>query len=141
MANAVTIRSYQSSDYDRVVRLWEDAFPDEPSYNDFAEVIARKLRVQPDMFYVASISGSVVGTVLVGYDGVRGWVHKLAVAKSCRRMGIATLLMQQAETGLRTLGCPKLNLQVRSSNSDVIGFYQALGYAVQDRASLGKPLL
>jgi ribosomal protein S18 acetylase RimI-like enzyme len=48
--------------------------------------------------------------------------------------------MRAAEQGLTQLGCPKLNLQVRSTNADVVAFYESLGYAVEDRISLGKPL-
>ncbi|MEL6862254.1 MAG: GNAT family acetyltransferase, partial [Pseudomonadota bacterium] len=103
-------------------------------------VIARKRRVQPDLFYVAIVDDAVVGTVLAGYDGVRGWVHKLAVSPSCRRMGIASMLMRRAEQGLADIGCTKLNLQVRSSNAEVLKFYQALGYAVEEITSLGKHL-
>jgi len=78
--------------------------------------------------------------VLAGFDGVRGWVHHLAVLPTLRRLGLATQLMRAAEQGLTQLGCPKLNLQVRSTNADVVAFYESLGYAVEDRISLGKPL-
>ena len=77
---------------------------------------------------------------MAGFDGVRGWVHHLAVDPASRRQGIATQLMRAAESGLQALGCPKVNLQVRSTNLEVIRFYQSLGYAVEERASLGKRL-
>jgi len=77
---------------------------------------------------------------MVGFDGVRGWVHKLAVHPEAQRRGLASRLMHRAEQGLRNLGCAKLNLQVRASNLQVIAFYESLGFSVEDRASLGKPL-
>ena len=84
--------------------------------------------------------GRVVGTVLGGFDGVRGWIHHLAVDASQRRKGIARSLMEAAEQGLLKLGCPKVNLQVRATNLLVIEFYRSLGYNVEERASLGKRL-
>ncbi len=54
--------------------------------------------------------------------------------------GIATCLMRTLEPALVELGCPKLNLQVRATNAAVIGFYQSLGFALEERASLGKRL-
>jgi ribosomal protein S18 acetylase RimI-like enzyme len=83
---------------------------------------------------------SSTGTVLAGFDGVRGWVHHLAVHASYRRQGLARSLMTAAEKGLAALGCPKVNLQVRATNSAVVGFYRSLGYVVEDRTSLGKRL-
>jgi ribosomal protein S18 acetylase RimI-like enzyme len=103
-------------------------------------MIRRKLKVQPELFLVAHVNGQVVGTVMAGFDGVRGWVHHLAVRGSHRHQGIASSLMIAAEKGLEASGCPKVNLQVRATNSAVIAFYRSLGYEVEERASLGKRL-
>jgi ribosomal protein S18 acetylase RimI-like enzyme len=77
---------------------------------------------------------------MAGYDGVRGWIHRLAVRESARRLGVGTALLRAAEAGLARLGCPKVNLQVRSVNADVIAFYRAAGYEVDDNISLGRLL-
>jgi ribosomal protein S18 acetylase RimI-like enzyme len=82
----------------------------------------------------------IVGTVVAGFDGVRGWIHHLAVQAEDRHKGIGTMLMRSAEQGLEALGCPKVNLQVRATNTAVISFYRSLGYDVEERASLGKRL-
>ncbi|MEL6858450.1 MAG: GNAT family N-acetyltransferase [Pseudomonadota bacterium] len=97
--------------------------------------------MQPELFFVAIRACRVVGTIIAGFDGVRGWVHRLAVSPDLRRQGLASRLMQRAEISLAQLGCPKVNLQVRESNLDVLKFYRALGYDVEARASLGKALL
>jgi len=123
-----------------VISLWGEVFPDDPPWNEPAAVIRRKLTVQPQLFLVGLVDGRVVGTVLAGFDGVRGWVHHLAVHGSCRRQGIASALMRAAEEGLAGLGCPKVNLQVRATNAAVVAFYRAIGYDVEERASLGKRL-
>jgi ribosomal protein S18 acetylase RimI-like enzyme len=103
-------------------------------------MISRKLTVQPELFLIAAIGERVAGTVMAGFDGVRGWIHHLAVNDSFRRQGIASSLVRAVEKGLQSAGCPKVNLQVRATNSEVIAFYRSLGYEIEDRASLGKLL-
>ena len=140
MKAMVDIRPYESKDQTQVVALWNEVFPDDPPWNEPASMIRRKLTVQPELFLVAHVTGEVAGTVLAGFDGVRGWVHHLAVRASYRRQGLASSLMAAAENGLAALGCPKVNLQVRATNSAVVAFYRSLGYEVEDRTSLGKRL-
>ena len=140
MGAPIEIRPYDSKDHAQVVALWSKVFKDDPPWNEPASMIRRKLTVQPELFLVAVIDGQVVGTVMAGFDGVRGWIHHLAVRDSHRRQGIASSLMRAAEKGLEIAGCPKVNLQVRATNSQVIAFYRSLGYELEERASLGKRL-
>ena len=140
MTHDITIRPYGSQDHSEVVSLWKEVFPDDPPWNEPAAVIRRKLTVQPELFLVGLVNGRVVATVIAGFDGVRGWIHHLAVQSAYRRRGIARSLMEAAEESLAKLGCPKVNLQVRAANTAVISFYRALGYDVEERASLGKRL-
>ena len=140
MTHDITIRPYGSQDHSQVVSLWNEVFPDDPPWNEPAAVIRRKLTVQPELFLVGLVNGRVVATVIAGFDGVRGWIHHLAVQSAYRRRGIARSLVEAAEESLAKLGCPKVNLQVRAANTAVISFYRALGYDVEERASLGKRL-
>ena len=137
----VSIRAYAATDREDLIDLWKEVFADDPPWNEPSEMIKRKLTVQPELLLVATIGSKLVGAVMGGFDGVRGWIHHLAVHPDCRRQGIARRLMQAAESGLGELGCPKVNLQVRASNTTVISFYEALGYDMEERASLGKRLL
>lgn len=89
---------------------------------------------------IGELQGDVVGTVIAGFDGYRGWVYHLAVALRFQRRGFGRELMREAEARLREIGCLKLKLQVRSSNAEVIAFYERLDYSLEDRASLGKIL-
>jgi ribosomal protein S18 acetylase RimI-like enzyme len=134
------IRSYRESDQAEVDALWREAFPDDPPWNNPAAVISRKLAVQRELFLVGESQGRIVAAVLAGFDGVRGWIYHLAVASSERRRGRGRAMMIEAEKQLRQLGCPKINLQVRASNGEVVNFYRALGYAVERRISMGKRL-
>src|SRR5262249_44002053 len=99
-----------------------------------------KLKVRPDLFLVGIEDGAVVGTVMAGYDGHRGWINYLAVDPSARRRGFGRALMDEAERLLRASGCPKINLQVRSNNQEVIDFYRRIGYHLDEVVSFGKRL-
>lgn len=134
------ISPYQERDEPGVIALWREIFPDEPAHNEPAAVIRRKLAVQRELFLVARDGESVVGTVMAGYDGHRGWIYTVAVRPSHQRRGVGTALLRRAEEALTALGCPKVNLQVRATNSGVVAFYRKLGYAVEDRVSMGKRL-
>jgi len=136
----LSIRAYDPFDEARVIALWADAFPDSPPWNDPSADIVRKLSVQPDLFLIAELGQSIVGTAMGGFDGHRGWVYYLAVALEHRRKGIARELMSSLEARLLDYGCTKVNLQVRATNQDVVDFYLELGYAVEDRISMGKRL-
>ncbi|HEY70653.1 MAG TPA: GNAT family acetyltransferase [Anaerolineae bacterium] len=134
------IRSYESTDLDEVIALWRTIFPDAPAHNVPLVDIQSKVKVQPELFFVAAEDGKIVGTAMSGYDGHRGWVYYVAVHPDIRRRGIGSALMQKVEAALKEIGCPKLNLQIRAENESVKAFYEALGYQVEDRISMGKRL-
>ncbi len=134
------IRTYEESDEAAVAALWREVFPDAPPWNEPEADIRRKLAVQRDLFFVAVDGGDVVGTALAGYDGHRGWVYYVAVKPDRRRRGIGAALMKRVEERLAAMGCPKLNLQVRAPNRETVAFYENLGYAVEERVSMGKRL-
>ena len=134
------IRAYQESDQDAVVALWRECGLVRP-WNDPVKDIQRKLRVQRDLFLVGTLEGRLVATVMAGYEGHRGWINYLAVAREYRMRGFGRRLMDEAEALLRAIGCPKINLQIRSSNADVIAFYRSLGFSVDDSLSMGKRLV
>jgi ribosomal protein S18 acetylase RimI-like enzyme len=133
------VRPFESCDEEAVLALWESAGLTRP-WNDPRKDIARKLKVQREWFLVAVSGGGVVGSVMAGYDGHRGWVNYLAVLPSLRLGGVGRALMDAVEVQLREAGCPKINLQVRATNEEAIGFYRALGYSFDDVVSLGRRL-
>jgi len=136
----VQIRPYQDSDRQAVIALWRRVFPDAPAHNDPATDIDRKLAVQSELFFVALSGESLIGTAMAGFDGHRGWVYYVAVSPEYRRRGVGTALMRRVEEALAARECGKLNLQIRASNEPVVAFYRALGYAIEDRISMGKHL-
>lgn len=137
---SLVIRPYRAEDQEAVIALWQACQLVVPQ-NDPVADIETKMRFQPDLFLVALSRARVVGTVMAGYEGHRGWINYLAVVPDQRRLGIGRRLMQAAEEKLRFLGCPKINLQVRRSNKPVIHFYRSTGFTEDDVISLGKRLI
>ena len=138
--NDMEVRTYRGCDQDAVVALWRQCGLVRP-WNDPVKDIRRKLGIQRDLFLVGSLDGRLVATIMVGYEGHRGWVNYLAVAADCRRRGFGRLLMDEAEARLREMGCPKINLQIRRSNAGAVAFYRSIGYAQDDVVSMGKRLI
>ena len=134
------IRPFLEADEAAVIALWE-ACGLTRSWNDPRKDVARKLAVQREWFLLGEEDGRVVASVMAGYDGHRGWVNYLAVAPGARLRGHARALMAEVERLLAAAGCPKINLQVRTSNAAVIDFYRALGYAQDDVVSFGRRLI
>ena len=134
------IRAFHPSDESAVIALWQACELTRP-WNDPRKDIARKLTVQPELFIVSVEANELIASAMFGFEGHRGWVNYLAVHPSHQRKGRARSLMQWGEETLKALGCPKINLQVRSSNAAVIAFYKSLGYGIDEVTSLGKRLI
>ena len=134
------IAAYRPEFFAGIDELWTEAFPDDPPWNRAILAVPAKMAVQPELFLVAIIGDRVVGSVMGGYDGHRGWLYTAAVLKSHRGVGIGAKLVREAERQLQHMGCTKINLQVRSTNTPVIGFYERLGYSVEERVSMGRRL-
>jgi ribosomal protein S18 acetylase RimI-like enzyme len=125
----------------QVIALWDKVFGYEAAHNKPDLVIDKKVEFDDELFFVAVADGAVVGTVMAGYDGHRGWIYSVAVALSHRRQGIGSQLVSHAERALTGKGCVKINLQILEGNEKVSGFYASLGYSVEKRVNMGKRIL
>jgi ribosomal protein S18 acetylase RimI-like enzyme len=138
------IRPFVAADTESVVALWEEAGLTRP-WNDPRRDIERKLTVQPELFLVGTgydrPDAPLLATAMGGYDGHRGWVYYVAVAKAARGTGLGAEIVAEVERLLTEMGCPKAMLLVREGNDRVIGFYEHHGYAVESIATLGKRLI
>jgi ribosomal protein S18 acetylase RimI-like enzyme len=134
------IRTYQKGDQAGVIDLWKRCGLVVP-WNDPQKDIDRKMAVDADLFLVCIADNIVIGSAMGGYDGHRGWVNYLAVCPSQQRKGIGRMLMAAVEEIILGKGCPKINIQVRTSNKDVLAFYESLGYKIDNVVSLGKRLI
>ncbi len=138
--NDLVIRPYRPSDEAAVINVWAECGLLHPENNPKLD-IERKMRVNPELFLVGEIGEQIVATCMVGYEGHRGWINYLGVLPSFQRQGIASQIMLEAESRLRALGCPKINLQVRGTNAKVVQFYESLGYANNQCIGMGKRLV
>ncbi len=136
---ALKIRRFRTSDSAAVVDLWRRCGLVRPANDPFKD-IARKLRVRGDLFLVGLRGGQIVASVMVGYEGHRGWINYLGVSPDYQKLGYGRRMMDEAERLLRAEGCAKVNLQVRRSNTGAAAFYAAIGFAQDDVLSYGKRL-
>ena len=133
------IRPYRPGDEGAVIELWLLCNLVVP-HNNPKRDIERKLQVNPEWFLVGLVGDKVVATCMAGYEGHRGWINYLVVSPSHQGRGFATMIMEEAERRLRAAGCPKINLQIRESNVDVLRFYESVGYSQDPVISMGKRL-
>ena len=133
------IRPYKDTDETHVIQLWQACGLTVP-HNDPVKDIQRKMKVQRELFLVGVRQERLIATVMAGYEGHRGWLNYLAVSPDQRRRGFARQLISEVEKRLRLMGCPKINLQVRGTNTEAIAFYRKIGFVEDNVISLGKRL-
>ena len=136
---AMEIRSYQTQDTSEIIELWQSCGLTVP-WNNPGKDISRKLKVQPELFLVGVLEAKIVASAMAGYDGHRGWIYYLAVDPDCRNKGFGRMLVEAVAARLKSMGCPKLNIMVRSTNEAVIEFYQTIGFQKDDVVCLGSRL-
>ena len=136
-----TIRQYaDATDRVQVVELWRKVFGYETAHNEPNLAISKKIAIKDGLFFVAVENESIVGTIMAGYDGHRGWLYSVAVDPGKRLNGLGSSLVIHAEKALADLGCMKINLQLLATNEATAAFYKSIGYSVEPRLSMGKLL-
>jgi ribosomal protein S18 acetylase RimI-like enzyme len=140
MEHLLVVRPFCAGDTEPVVSLWHACGLTRPWNNPYRD-IERKLAQQPDLFLVAEIDQQVVGTVMAGYEGHRGWLYYVGVHPAHQRRGIGSALVQRAVEQLRLCGCPKVNLLVREDNPGAEAFYQELGFEAEPVVMMGLRLV
>lgn len=136
----MTIHPFDSDTHrEPVIALWRTVFGYTAAHNDPGLAIDKKIAVD-DLFFVAEEAGRVVGTVMAGYDGHRGWIYSMAVHPDIRKQGFGSALLGHALQQLKSRGCTKVNLQILAANTEVLDFYRAHGFEMEDRISMGMRL-
>lgn len=133
-------RIFDKTDADAVVALWKACELVVP-WNDPYLDIQRKAAEHPELFLVGELDGELMATIMGGYEGHRGWINYMAVAPQYRKQQYGQELIRIMEEKLLALGCPKINLQVRSTNTEVIAFYESAGFSIDNAVSMGKRLI
>ena len=122
----------------QVASLWNEVFPYTSPQSRPDVIIDKKIIHADDLFFVMVEGSALIGTIIAGYDGHRGWLYSLCVATKYQKKGVGSALVEFAETALIRLGCVKINLQVVSENAQVVRFYEKRGYKTEPRISMGK---
>ena len=135
----LVIRKYEDKDEEQVINLWKQCNLIVPQ-NDPHEDIKKKMEFQPNLFFIGTVNNEVVASIMVGYEGHRGWINYMAVLPEYKNKGFGRQLVNKAIDELKKLGCLKVNLQVRECNKDVIEFYESCGFSNDRVVSLGKHL-
>jgi len=130
------IRQFCEFDRSDLIKLWHAVFPDDPSHNEPSKVIEAKLAID-NLIFIAEHEGLIIGACMAGYDGHRGWLYAVAVCNEQRRSGVGSALVQHAIQALKVMGCIKVNLQIRATNTEVTTFYKSLGFVIEERLSMG----
>ena len=137
--SSLLIRPFKEGDEEALVSLWNMCKLTVP-WNNPHKDIARKLKVQAELFLVGYLEDKLIVSVMAGYDGHRGWINYFAVHPDFQGRGYGQHLMNNVENRLRELGCPKINLQIRAGNDKVFSYYQKLGFVEEKRINMGKRL-
>jgi len=134
------VRQFKAQDTDQVIALWQECELTRPWNNPLLD-IERKQQQDDSLFLVGELDNQLIASVMGGYDGHRGWMYYLAVSPKHRRCGYARELISHLEQKLIALGCPKLNLQIRTDNIAVQEFYHEIGFTEDATVSMGKRLI
>jgi ribosomal protein S18 acetylase RimI-like enzyme len=133
------IETATAADATDVIALWHACGLTRP-WNDPQADFALALATPTSSILILRDDGAIAASVMIGFDGHRGWVYYLAVDPSRRRAGLGRQMMAAAEDWLRQAGSPKIQLMVRADNQAAVGFYQTLGYQMQDVLTIGRRL-
>jgi ribosomal protein S18 acetylase RimI-like enzyme len=125
---ALAIADIRNADVAPVIALWQACGLTRP-WNDPAADIALARREPNSTILIGRVDDAIVATVMVGYDGHRGWVYYVATDPDRRAEGYGRAIMNAAEDWLRAAGIAKLQLMVRRENAQAGAFYQSIGYA------------
>ena len=138
----IIIREFNlSDDYPGAFELWKNSGAGiSVARSDSQNEIQKKLNYSPELFLIAEMSGKLIGTVIGGFDGRRGMIYHLAVSKQFQKQGVGKMLMSEIESRLRSKGCLKSYLMVTKENTQVINYYQNMGWNVMDVCVMGKEL-
>jgi ribosomal protein S18 acetylase RimI-like enzyme len=123
-----TIRTMTIDDYDDAICLWKDTEGIGLSDSDSKRAIASYLERNAGLSFVASNKNKLVGAVLCGHDGRRGYLHHLAVDRPYRRKGVGRALVEACLSSLARLGIQKCNIFLYSNNLEASAFWTHSGW-------------
>ncbi|MFX0024209.1 MAG: GNAT family N-acetyltransferase [Candidatus Hermodarchaeota archaeon] len=125
------IETFSMESYDDIISIWRKAGISVGS-TDTKEEIKRILDKNPQLFLIGKIDQKIIGVVMGGFDGRRGYVHHLAVDPDYQKKGYGKMIMDELILRFRKLGVHKVHLFIEKYNKEVVNFYQNLGWEIRD---------
>ena len=135
-ADETIVRHFRMEDYDGVIALWRRAEGVGLNESDTRRAIAAYLRRNPKLSLIAVKNGRIIGAVLCGHDGRRGYLHHLAVSKRHRYRGLGRRLVNACLTKLRKAGIQKCNIYIFASNTEGMKFWTHTGWRLRTELRL-----
>jgi N-acetylglutamate synthase len=131
-STTVEVLPFEPQDYEQVMALWQSTEGITLREVDSRDAILAYLARNPGLSFVAREKSEIVGAVLAGTDGRRGYLQHLAVAPAYRGRGLGRALAERVIEGLSTAGIAKCHLMVRRENEPAKSFWEHLGWTARD---------
>ena len=131
------IKEANLDNIEEITNIWEECNLTRP-WNNPSDDIKNAILTSTSTILLLCDESRIIGTVMVGYDGHRGWIYYLAVAKEFQKMGLGKKLVLESESWLKSNNVPKVNLMIRSSNGEVKQFYESCDYKISDVITMEK---
>lgn len=131
------IRMATLNDIQQIIQIWEECKLTRP-WNNPSDDIKNALETPTSTILLLCNENQIIGTVMVGYDGHRGWIYYLAVRMEYQKKGYGKRLVKEAEHWLKSKNVPKVNLMIRNTNEAVKGFYESIGYKDDEVITMAK---
>jgi ribosomal protein S18 acetylase RimI-like enzyme len=125
------IETFSMESYDDIISIWRKAGINVGS-TDTKDEIKRILDINPQLFLVGKIDQKIIGVVIGGFDGRRGYVHHLAVDSDYQKKGYGKMIMDELIARFRKMGVHKVHLFIEKYNKEVVNFYLNLGWEIRD---------
>lgn len=137
-STSLQIRQADPEDEAAVVALWMACGLVAPHNDPGADFRFARGGAASDVLVGLDEAGGIVGSVMVGHDGHRGWLYYVATAPEARGRGVGRAMVEAGEAWLRQHNVPKVHLMVRETNTAVVSFYDRLGYEYMPRVLMSK---
>ena len=133
------IRTATLNDISAITQIWDECKLTRP-WNNPSDDIKNALTTPTStiLLLLDKDKHEIIGTVMTGYDGHRGWIYYLAVKTEYQKQGYGKKLVEEAENWLKVRNVPKVNLMIRNTNKAVKKFYESIGYKDDEVITMAK---
>ncbi|HEC36817.1 hypothetical protein LCGC14_0584590 [marine sediment metagenome] len=125
------IEKFSIDSYNQVHKLWRKAGISVGS-SDSKEELEKMLKRNPNLFLIGKRNDKIIAVVMGGFDGRRGYVHHLAIDSDYQKKGYGRMMMDKIHNIFLQMGVHKVHLFIEKTNTEVVSFYESLGWEKRD---------